>query len=772
MLNSQNNAIYPFCDWEIVEEVYKPEHRGRNETVFALGNGCFGTRGTFEEGGSCLEGSYINGFFESKAIHYPETAYGYAEKSQTMLNVTNGKLIRLFVEDEEFSMGRGTLLEYQRKLDLREGILARSLVWRSPQGRQVKIRIERLVSFSHANVLAIRYQVTTLNFCGRIRLWSVLDGDVANLAAQDDPRIGSGLEGRALRIVTKTTDGLASCITQKTENSGLALACALINRLEAANVNDQRTIDLEFQVGNEFDLQADQGCRVTLDKYVAYFTSSSMEASSLPAQAAAIAAAAATAGFERLKSEQADYLRDFWSAADVEIKGDSAVQQGIRLNMFHLLQAAGRDGLSSVCAKGLTGEGYEGHYFWDTEIFILPFFLYNSPPISRKLLEYRFSILDKARARARKMSHAQGALFPWRTIDGDECSAYYPAGTAQYHINADIAFAVNKYVEATQDTDFKLSCGAEILFETARLWTSLGFYNPRKGNRFCINGVTGPDEYNVLVDNNCYTNLMARENLNNAYDTATWIKTFAPETFSRLASRIGLDEREVASWREAAENMLIPYDNEAQIHLQDDRFLDRVPWDLAALPDETRPLLLHYHPLVIYRHQVCKQADLVLALFLLGNCFTLAEKKRNYDYYEKVTTHDSSLSTAVFSIVASEIGYHEQAYNYFQCTARMDLDNCHGNTEDGIHAANMAGTWMCVVNGFAGMRDYCGKLSFAPYLPGRWEQYRFKVTYQGRLLRVTVKSSETRYLLIKGDDLTISHRGMTLVLRTGVETIA
>jgi trehalose/maltose hydrolase-like predicted phosphorylase len=400
-------------------------------------------------------------------------------------------------------------------------------------------------------------------------------------------------------------------------------------------------------------------------------------------------------------------------------------------------------------------------------MYIIPAFLVNYPDISRNLLKYRYHTLDKARERARQLSHPKGALFPWRTINGEECSTYFLAGTAQYHINADIAFAVKRYVEATADTDFLIRYGAEILFETARVWADLGAFIPRKGNKFCINGVTGPDEYTALVNNNCYTNLMAQENLWYAYEVAKWLQDSQADEYNRLAGAINLTEDEIAFWKHAADNMYIPYDDELGLYKQDDSFLDKVPWAFEATPPENHPLLIHYHPLVIYRHQVCKQADLVLALFLLSHRFTPTEKRVNYDFYERLTTHDSSLSTCIFSIVASDIGYREKAYQYFLGTARMDLDDLHGNVKDGIHAANMAGTWMCLVHGFAGTRLYDGSLNFRPYLPQGWQEYSFKITYRNALLEVTIRQTTVLYNLLEGTQLELTHYGEKVALEHG-----
>jgi alpha,alpha-trehalose phosphorylase len=767
--------IYPYSEWDIIETEFKPDNNYRNESVFALGNGYIGMRGNFEEGyagppGTGLEGNYLNGFYESEVIKYPEIAYGFAEKSQTMLNVTNAKIIKLVVGSEEFNLFSGEVLEYQRALRLKTGLLERTVVWRSEAGREVKIEIQRLVAFQHKHLSAIRYTITPLNFSGTIRLVSALNGDVTNQTTANDPRQGSGLQGRVLSVENQAMDGGFAALHQRTQHTGFGLVCAMQNHMDTDGEHRFETEADAFTVSTVYTLDAVQDRPIHFYKYIAYVSTQDYAESLLLPTAREVLDEAEASGFEALQAEQAAFLAGFWSNADIVVKGDMPLQQGLRFNMFHLLQSVGRDSKTNIAAKGLTGEGYEGHYFWDTEMYVVPFFLYNRPEISRRLLEYRYSILAQSRQRARQMAQAKGALFAWRTINGEECSAYFPAGTAQYHINADIAFAIKRYVEATRDQQFLIDCGAEILFETARLWADLGDFIPHKGGKFCINGVTGPDEYTAIVNNNCYTNLMAQENLRYAYEVANWMQREAADAYGQLAAKIGLDEQELAQWKKAADEMYIPYDEKQDIYLQDDSFLDKAPWDFANTPPENYPLLIHYHPLVIYRHQVCKQADLVLALFLLGHRFTLDEKKKNYDFYEKVTTHDSSLSTCIFSVVASEIGYHDKAYQYFMNTARMDLDDFHGNVKDGVHIANMAGTWMCVVNGFAGMRAYGDMLSLNPTLPAGWEGYAFKLNYRGCSLSVTIDQKQVSYALLEGEDLEFSHKGEKVRLQPGKTT--
>lgn len=787
--------IYPYDEWQVVEEEFSVEHNYRNETVFSLGNGYIGMRGNFEEGydgpdGTGLEGTYLNGFFDSEKIKYTEVAYGYAEKSQTMLNVTNSKIIKLYLDDEEFRMTCGELSDYKRVLDLKAGTMKRSLIWTSPAGKKVRIGITRVIPFTEKHLAAINYTVTPLNFDGEITFLSALDGKVQNMTTQNDPRVGSSsLQGPVLSV-KELVDEDFKALVQETKNTKFLLVCAMKNRLRSAR--GARTEDLRFRsmVGKIFAVPVTRGEQVTLEKYISYVTSRDCQGSSdeLLAKAATVLRAAEEEGFTEICRKQRDYLKEFWERADVVITGDPALQQGLRFNSFHLLQSTGRDGRTNIGAKGLTGEGYEGHYFWDTETYILSFFLFNHPEIARKLLEFRYNTLDKARKRAEEIGHKKGALFPWRTIDGEECSTYFPAGTAQYHIDADIAFAIKRYYDATGDRDFLIHYGAEILFETARLWLDLGRYNKRKNNKFCIYGVTGPDEYTAIVNNNCYTNLMAKENLEFAYKVAVWLKydgVGSPykrpgkaeettvdhqvgEVYKKLAQKIALEDQEIMEWKKAADRMYIPYDRRLRILPQDDSFLDKPIWDLEKTPLEKFPLLLNYHPLLIYKHQVCKQPDLILALLLLGHKFTKSMKRRNYDYYEKITCHDSSLSPCIFSMVASHVGYYEKAYEYFMSTVRLDLDDFYGNTKDGIHAASMAGAWMCVVYGFAGMVAHEDTLSFAPYLPKQWAEYRFKITYRGRLLQVTVGKKGVEYRLLAGEGLTFYHKTRKLTLKEGM----
>ncbi|WP_274364239.1 beta-phosphoglucomutase [Paenibacillus thermotolerans] len=769
--------LYAYDEWAVVEERFDEETNVEDETIFALGNGYIGMRGNYEEGfhgakGRSVKGTYINAFYETEPIRYPEDAYGYARTGQTMINVTDAKPMVCTVDGEPVHLSNCNILGYKRTLDLRNGVLKREMQLETKKGKVLKFTIERLVSLERKHVAAIRYEVTPVNFSGSLDIESSIDGAVRNQVSEGDPRVGAGFAGQVLQTKELQSGGTYGAIRQQTKNSGFTIVCAMDHEIahgpdaELTIANERSSEGISVRVS----VTAAEGQSVTVYKYIAYHTSKespeTADTAKLLQEAEDSVVKAKEDGFETLLNEQAKFLEQYWRHSDVEIHGDIALQQSIRYNAFQLLQSVGRDGRSNIAAKGLTGEGYEGHYFWDTETYIFPFFLYTHPEIGKPLLEYRYSILDKARERARIMSQ-KGALYAWRTINGEETSAYYPAGTAQYHINADVIYALKKYMAATNDMEFFLSKGAEMLFETARLWADLGDNIPAKGGRFCINDVTGPDEYTAIVNNNAFTNLMAKDHLEFAAKMARRMQAEHRDAYAKLASKIGLDDAEIDEWQRAADLMYVPESPELGIVPQDDSFLEKAVWDFANTPKDKYPLLLHYHPLVIYRHQVLKQADVVLATFLQSHRFTLAEKKRNYDFYEPLTTHDSSLSPCIYSIIAAEIGYKDRAYNYFMQTARMDLDDINGNVKDGVHTAAMAGAWLSIVCGFGGMRELDGTLHFRPTIPEQWEKYRFKVTFGGCLIAVDVTKREAVYMLEEGSGITIVHEHEELSLSSG-----
>ena len=792
----------PDPTWCVIEDALDPAQYATNETLFALGSGYLGTRGSFVEGltGHGVEGTYVNGFFDSEPIAYGEKFVGYPELSQTMLNLSNAKVIRLHLGDsmdaEPFDLLTGEILSYRRHLDLRTGLLQRHVHWQAPSGKQIELLTQRLVLHSHPHRMAIRWQATPLNFSGPLTVLSLIDTTVKNLTSTDDPRVGASFDEAPLLLEESVVEDEVTLLRQRTRTTGFVVACGasdavseLRERYPEGSRRKER-IDEGKVFGHAYVIDAREGEPLTLEKFVSYRTSLDVDGNEspspnpLPVRGEGVSpfslparshggdglslldavrqdlSQAKSTGWDALADEQRAYLDDFWQHTDVQIEGQDnsaeALQLGVRFNLFHLLQSTGRDGRTNIAAKGLTGEGYEGHYFWDTEIYMLPFFVYTNPLIARKLLEFRYNILDHApRARARN-GPPQPALFsPGARSAGRSVRPTTPAARPSTTSTRTWPLPLRRYWDATQDVDFMRQCGVEMLTETARLWRNVGHFNVSKGGAFCIDCVTGPDEYTALVDNNAYTNLMAQENLWFAAETTRWLQESHRADFDALATKIDLQGDEVDAWQEAADAMYVPYDAERQIHPQDDQFLNRAVWDFAGTPESHYPLLLHYHPLVLYRHQVCKQADLLLAEFLLSHRFDSEQIARDYAYYEPLTTHDSSLSTCIFSILAASTGRCGKGYRYFGDTAIMDLQNTKGNTRDGIHAANMAGTWQSIVFGFAGMRAWNGELSFAPTLPEAWSSYEFQMSYRGRLLRVRVDGEGAAVRLVEGEGMAV-----------------
>lgn len=766
--------IYPIQVWDITEEEFKIENNYRNETTFALSNGYIGTRGTFEEAydfniDEGLEGNFINGFYEREHIRYGEANFGSPELSQSLLNLPNLKETHVVLDGEEFSMKEGKIEEYKRALHMREGVLERSLLWISPTGKETKISIKRLVSFTRKNIMAIRYEVVPMNYSGDICFVSRLEANVENHTRKTNPIVDYGPFGRKLDPEKIEAKERSIYYEGTTKLSHLTVACGSAHEFyvdgKPCSESELKAEEGQFDAKLSLQIPAKEGQTVTLEKMICYTSSLDMPKEELENFSKQQLKEALDAGYEKFENAQKEYMEKFWKNAHVEIKGNDELQQGLHFNLFHIIQSAGRDGKTGMGAKGLSGEGYEGHYFWDTEMYMFPVFVYTEPEVAKKLLDYRYGTLDQARDRARILGHMKGALYPWRTINGEEASTYYPLGTAQYHINADISYALSLYVQATGDMDYLVEKGAEILIETARVWADVGSFAECKDGKYCICSVTGPDEYNVLVDNNFYTNLMARENLRDAVKAVDYVKEHAPEKYQALATKLQFEEKEVDLWKEIIEKMYFPYDESRQVYPMDDGFMMRKPWDESKIPPEKRAWLYeNYHPLFIMRHRMSKQADAILGMYLHSNYFTEEEIRRNYDFYQEVTLHHSSLSTCIFGIVACDIGYLDEAYTYFSQSARMDLDDYHNNFYAGIHAANMAGTWQAIVNGFAGMRCQCGELKFKPRIPKEWEEYSFRIKYRESLLEVKVSKEGAEFTLIEGNDISFAVAGEKIQL--------
>jgi alpha,alpha-trehalose phosphorylase len=744
---------YEVAPWELRWRWLDLDALRRTESTFALSNGHIGFRGSFEEGEPRgLAGTYLNGFYERRPLPHAEAGYGYPEDGQTVVNVTDGKIIRLLVEDEPVDMRYGSASHHERVLDFRSGTLRRHTEWISHTGRHVRITSERLVSFTQRAIAAIRYEVEPLDGQAQLVVQSELLANEPIQRESDDPRVAAALEG-ALVSDFAVGEGCRAVLGHHTRRSGLRMAAAMDHEVDAPHPvwTENRTEDDLARL--TVAAKATQGQKLRLTKYVAYGWSSQRSPQALRAQVEAALAGARQSGWEGLLDEQRAYLDDFWDSADVQIDGDAELQQAVRFALFHVLQAGARGETRAIPAKGLTGPGYDGHAFWDTETYVLPLLTYTVPDAARNALQWRYSTLDKARTRAAQLGHS-GAAFPWRTINGEECSGYWPAGTAAFHVNADVADATARYLAATGDKDFESSSGLELLVDTARLWASLGHHDTH--GRFRIDGITGPDEYTAIVDNNTYTNLMAQRNLRQA---ATHCE-MRPE----LAIELGVDEEEAAYWRGAADRMVVPYDKTLDVHPQSEGFTQHAHWDFENTPPEHYPLLRHYPYFDLYRKQVVKQADLVLAMWLRGDAFTPEQKARNVAYYEPLTVRDSSLSSCVQAVLNAEVGHLELAYDYFAEAALTDLHDLYRNVHQGLHIASLAGAWIAAVAGFGGMRDHGGTLSFAPQLPAELSGIAFRMCFADSRIRVTIHREEATYQLLRGQPVHTSHHNKPITL--------
>ncbi|QDO88076.1 glycoside hydrolase family 65 protein [Ornithinimicrobium ciconiae] len=774
---------FPADEWRLVETAYSGADLGVTETIFAVGNGYLGLRGNVEEGRDThAHGTFVNGFHETWKIQHAEDAFGLARVGQTIVNVPDPKVLKLYVEDEPLLLATADLEHYERSLDYRDGQLRRELIWRTSSGKRVKVTTTRMVSFTERHLALMTMDLEMLDGDAPIVISSQLlnrqDGfdeyhvKAAAMGEGLDPRKAEGFDRRVLDPQMQWVDGSRALLGYVCHESRMTLAVATEHVLETENRCEEHLAAGEDSSKHVFRIDAKQGVPIHLEKYAVYHTSRGVPVRELSDRCVRTLDRVRTTGLAQLHTDQRDWLTDFWARSDVETPGQPEVQQAIRFNLLQLAQASARAEAHGISAKGVSGSGYSGHYFWDTEIYVLPFLTYTAPQTARNTLRFRHLMLDSARLRARDMSQ-HGALFPWRTINGAEASAYFAAGTAQYHINADVAHSLMQYVRATGNREFLLNEGLDILVETARMWADLGFWSHNGDKHFHIHGVTGPDEYTTVVNDNLFTNVMARENLTNAVAAVTELRASDPRDYARAVMRLGLEDEEVHQWQRAAEAMFIPFDTELGVHPQDLHFLEREVWDLSQTPNDKRPLLLHFHPLVIYRFQVLKQADVVLAMFLAGQSFTLEDKRANFEYYDPITTGDSTLSAVVQSIVAAEVGYHEMALRYFYDGLFVDLDNRHGNTPDGIHVASTGGVWAGLVSGFGGMRDHEGVLRFDPRLPESWPELRWRLQWQGSRLHVVLRSDEIRFQVTDGDgEVPLEVRGQSLLVGTDEVVVA
>ena len=678
------------------------------ETIFSIANGHFGVRASDPVVKSDTAGTIVNGFYEISAINYGEKAYGYAKNNQTIVNLPDFRALDIF-SDNGSKFNQSELQDEYLNMD--QGLVVSVYKLSNAESESIQLTLKSVVQQRDNQVIGLRYEIKSLNYHGALKVVKHLEA-VANIEDSDDPRKSRVVH--TLKYDKETVSSACEILKIATEYSKLSLQMALCTKTAL-----------------EQEVVLDEGESLTCDFIgVVGKVNTEVNLEQVPS-------------FDEILQEASDFWKNFWQSSEVVIDGNDELNQAIHYNLFQLTSSTGRDGKTNIPAKGLSGTGYEGHYFWDTEMYMSPFFAYTNPEIAKNLIKYRHSILDESKKRAKTLGVNEGALFAWRTINGEEASAYYPAGTAQYHIDADIAYAIYRYYEIADDMQFIEDYGFEIVLETARFWKNFGSYTEIAGEKkFCFFDVTGPDEYTAIVNNNYYTNRMAKFNM-----------AFAAELISRFpdkAKTLGANAVEAELLNTLAKDVYLPYDENLGINEQDDSAFKKPIWPFDETPKENYPLLLHYHPLNIYRYQVNKQADTLLADFLFDD-ISKSQLKREYDYYEKITTHDSSLSRSIFSAMAARIGLKKKAYSYFTDTVRTDLTDLQGNSADGLHVANLGGSWLTVVSGFGGLLIKDNQLVVNNHLPDEWKQLTVRIMYRERLLEITYLPDQTTVKLISGE---------------------
>ena len=723
--------------WTLNKTSYKEQDILVNESLFALGNGYLGVRGCFEEQSSpSIRGTYINGFYDTTPLSYSEKLYGFPDDSERQVNVIEAQTVEIYLDGEKVSLTIDNVLDFEQTLDLKQGISIRKYTYLTTHQKKATLCFKRLVSFKYEYLFLMDINI---EYDGFIEMKSFLEGDLYTYADETDPRVGSHKE-QVLNIEDMGYDDHYQWIEARTLNSDLTIKT--VSTYQTSVPVTSKIID-----SNVISMMSGMN-KLQTTKYTAYL-------SSLKDYNNSNLKAVESFSFEEHMRFQKSYLDLFWDASDIEILGDEALQQGIRFNLFQLLQSVGKDGKTNIGAKGLTGEGYEGHTFWDTEIYILPCLLMSQPELSKKLLMYRYDQLEESRERARVLGHKRGVKFPWRTITGKESSSYFPAGTAQYHINGDVSYSIIQYYLMTDDLEFMKDYGFEILVETSLLWLEIGHFYKES---FRIDAVTGPDEYSCVVNNNYYTNLIAKYNMHWTYMMKDILENYNPEAYKQLIEKIKISEDDFDNFRKAEEQMYLPYDETLNINLQDDHFLEKKLWDFDNTPKEKYPLLLHFHPLTIYRHQVLKQADTVLAHLLLEEYVHESIRRDSFHYYEQLTTHDSSLSSCIYGMMASKLGEYKHAVDYFNETIFLDLKNTHKNTKDGLHMANLGGSILAILKGFAGFRITIDGVELAPWIPDEWESVKFKIRVKTSWIEVRI-AKDIQITLLEGDTLSVSVYG-------------
>lgn len=734
--------------WLIEQDEFRVS--AQMETCFTLANGYMGVRGTFEEMYPQEEyGTFIAGIYnksEAQVTEFVNAPYFFG--------------LQLYVNGIQVDLQNSEILDFYRALDMKQGLLYKRFTVKDKRGQITKVEGYRFLSIVNRHLSGLHYDVTPQNYSGMITVESVMDGTMVN--SKNDPR------KRVKHYHTRSikpfqSQGMYMEIATRDKDSRVGIASALTVSKDGCNaVIARRRRELGEQAIEGIEAEVVQGQTIQVDKYVVVTTSRDIAKSMLQSQSEKVLHDFAFQGMELTLAEQTNAYEQLWQGSDIQIEGDEDVEKAVRFNLFHLMNCSNpNDPQVSIGAKGMHGEGYNGHVFWDTEIFMLPFFTYTQPDAAKALLMYRYNLLNAARENA-AMNGYRGAQYPWESADtGKEETPKWASdgvriwtGDIEYHITADIAFGIWQYYRATDDREFFYNYGIEIFLETARFWSSRAEYNEDQ-DRYEINQVIGPDEFHEHVDNNLYTNYFAKWNLNKSMEILSSLKNEQPDIHDRIVSTVGVTDKELAKWRDVADKLYITINPDNPVMEQFEGYFNLKDLVITKYDHNNMPLWPDgVEPSPLNDYTLIKQADVIMLMHLMGEDFDLATKKANFNYYEKRTMHKSSLSPSFYCLMGLVVGDHSKAYDYMMCTAKVDLANNQGNAGNGLHAASTGGTWQAAVFGFGGMQIHPdGNIGFAPtWLPDHWKAYSFSIHWKGRLLKVNMTQSELKVEMTKGDE--------------------
>ncbi|WP_396633200.1 glycoside hydrolase family 65 protein [Maribacter sp. R86514] len=750
-------------NWSIIEEGFDQENVKSSESIFSIGNGAMGQRANFEETytGNTFQGSYIAGVYYPDKTRVGWWKNGYPEYFAKVLNAPNWIGIKIYLNDVEFDLATcKKVSNFRRELNMKEGVYTRSFQAVSANNVEIDVMVKRFLSLDIDEVGAISYEVKVLNANVKVVFEPYLDSGITNEDSNWDNKFWN-----TTNVSSTGNRAFIEAHTMKTEFKTCTFMQASL-KYDGAEVTGVPSEKTDHFVSLKFEQEVKANTSVTLTKFGGYVVSRNHPNEELVEVANNSLSKVTEIGFSGLMQKQIDAWAAIWDMSDIVIEGDIKAQQGIRFNIFQLNQTyLGTDSRLNIGPKGFTGEKYGGSTYWDTEAYCIPFYMATKDDkVARKLLKYRYNHLEKAIANAKKLGFSNGAaLYPMVTMNGEECHNEWEITFEEIHRNGAIAFAIHNYFRYTGDYSYIPEMGLEVLIAISRFWHQRVNLSKDK-NKYVMLGVTGPNEYENNVNNNWYTNYLAKWCINYTLTQLDKVKSGYPDDYHRIIGKTQLTDRECEKWKKVASKMYFPYSKEHGVFLQQDGFLDKDLVRVDELPKSDRPINQKWSWDRILRSPYIKQADVLQGFYFFEEDFSTEDLEKHFDFYEPFTVHESSLSPCVHSIQAAKLGRMEQAYNFYLRTSRLDLDDYNKEVEEGLHITSMAGTWMSIVEGFGGMRVVNDKLSFMPQIPDQWEAYSFKVNFRNRIIKVDVTAKNTSFHLTGTEEVSIRVNGEKVIL--------